>query len=163
MTLTSEGRRRGRRIIISLSLLLLIVSFCSLFLGRYTISPYGVPTIPYEKLTGTAQKSADLNVVWNIRLSRVLLNIIVSAGLAASGTAFQAIFQNWLVSPDILGVSNGAGVGAVLAILLTGGTAVWLTGFAFVFGLISVFLTFALSKIRRSSSVFAMVLSGAYS
>ena len=160
MTLTSEERKRSRRIIIILSLLLLAVSFCSLFLGRYTISPSGVLTILYQKITGAAERSADLNVVWNIRLSRVLLNIIVGAGLAASGTAFQAIFQNRLVSPDILGVSYGAGFGAALAILLTGGTAVWLTGFAFIFGLISVFLTFALSKIRRSSSVLAMVLSG---
>lgn len=157
--ITSKDKR-CLGIIIILAMLLLIVSFYSLFLGRYKISPAGVLTVLYEKIIGTAGKSADINVVWNIRVSRVLLNIIVGAGLSASGTAYQAIFQNRLVSPDILGVSNGAGFGAALAILFVGGTAVCLTSFAFFFGLISVFLTFALSKFRRSYSALSIVLSG---
>ena len=159
ITISSE-KKRSLIITYTLLFLLIISAFCSLFLGRYTITPTDVLNILFTKITGTAEKSADLNVVWDIRLSRVLLNIIVGAGLSASGTAFQAIFQNRLVSPDILGVSNGAGFGAALAILLAGGTAVSLTGFAFAFGLLSVFLTFTLSKFKNSSSVLAMVLAG---
>ena len=160
MNLVSDERKRSRKITALLAAFLLVSAFCSLFLGRYTISPGEVLDILFSKLMGTAEKSADLNVVWDIRLSRVLLNIIVGAGLSAAGTAFQAIFHNRLVSPDILGVSNGAGFGAALALLLAGGTAVFLTGFAFAFGLLSVFLTFALSKFKQSSSTLAMVLSG---
>ena len=160
MNLVSDERKRSRKITALLAVVLLISAFCSLFLGRYSISPGEVLNILFSKLMGTAEKSADLNVVWDIRLSRVLLNIIVGAGLSAAGTAFQAIFHNRLVSPDILGVSNGAGFGAALALLLAGGTAVFLTGFAFAFGLLSVFLTFALSKFKQSSSTLAMVLSG---
>ncbi len=160
MNLVSDERKRSRKITALLAVVLLISAFCSLFLGRYSISPGEVLNILFSKLMGTAEKSADLNVVWDIRLSRVLLNILVGAGLSAAGTAFQAIFHNRLVSPDILGVSNGAGFGAALALLLAGGTAVFLTGFAFAFGLLSVFLTFALSKFKQSSSTLAMVLSG---
>lgn len=160
MNIVSKDARRSKAIISALIILLLISAFCSIFVGRYTISPFRVLIILAEKISGNAQKSPELTVVWDIRLSRVLLNIIVGAGLAASGTAFQAIFQNRLVSPDILGVSNGSGFGAALALLLARGSAVWVTGLAFVCGMISVCMTFMLAKTNKVSTPLTLVLSG---
>ncbi len=160
MNLKSKEAARSRLIISILIGALLLSAFFSLFMGRYYMEPGKVAELLAGLMSGKSQKSAELNVVWDIRFPRVLLNIIVGAGLAASGTAFQAIFQNRLVSPDILGVSNGAGFGAALALLVTGGSAVWVTGFAFGFGLISVFLTFLLAKTNRAASPLALVLSG---
>jgi iron complex transport system permease protein len=160
MKLKSKEAVRSRLIITFLVSALFLSAFFSLFMGRYYIEPGKVFEIFAEIISGHAQKSPEMNVVWDIRFSRVLLNIIVGAGLAASGTAFQAIFQNRLVSPDILGVSNGAGFGAALALLLSRGAAVWVTGFAFGFGLISVFMTFLLAKTNRVSSPLTLVMSG---
>ena len=159
MNKLSVESRRTRFIITMLTLVLVLSVFFSLFLGRYYINPLRVLQIFVENICN-AQKSPELNVVWDIRFSRILMNIIVGAGLAASGTAFQAIFQNKLVSPDILGERNGAGFGASMALLITGGTAFLVTGFAFFFGLISVFLTFMLAKTNKVSSPLTLVLSG---
>lgn len=147
--------------IISVGLILVVVvGFCSLFLGRYSISPGEVIEILINKILGISQKSMATNVVWNIRLPRLLMNIIVGAGLACSGAAFQGIFQNRLVSPDILGVSNGAGFGACLAMLLGKGIPLGITGMAFLGGMISVFLTYTISKMKKDNSTLSLVLSG---
>ena len=52
-------------------------------------------------------------VIWNLRIPRILLNILVGGALAIAGTVFQGIFRNPLVSPDILGVSSGAAFGNI--------------------------------------------------
>lgn len=139
---------------------LLAVIFLSLFVGRYSVSPIEVIQILLGKISGNADKSVEATVVWNIRLPRVLLSILVGAGLSGVGAAFQGIFHNPLVSPDILGVSNGAGFGAALGIFLTAGLTVWTTSLAFLFGIASVMITFMISKIIRNKSVLTLVLSG---
>ena len=91
------------------------------------------------------------NVVMVIRLPRVLGDILVGVALAVSGAAYQGVFRNDLVSPDLLGVSQGASVGACLAILahLTlGGTAVA----AFLGGIAAVTMTLMLPKLVQSRS-----------
>ena len=79
-------------------------------------------------------------IVFEIRLPRIIGALVVGAALAMAGSAFQGIFKNPLVSSDLLGVSNGAGFGAALAIFLSGLNVVTQI-FAFVFGLISVSVT----------------------
>ena len=70
------------------------------------------------KLTGRAPDvpAAVENVIWQVRGPRVLAAALVGAALAVAGTAFQGLFRNPLVSPDILGASSGAALGAVLGI-----------------------------------------------
>ena len=96
-------------------------------------------------------------VVMQVRLPRILLSMIVGAGLACSGAAYQCIFGNPLVSPDILGVSSGAGFGASLAILLSAGTVIVQVQ-ALLFGLLAVAIVLAISRVKSKSELFALVL-----
>lgn len=138
---------------------LLITFFVSLFVGRYIISPYEVSGILLDGLRGEAGDGMEYSVVWNLRLPRTLLNCFVGAGLAVAGGAFQGIFRNPLVSPDVLGVSSGAAFGAALGILLSGMNHL-ATVMALLFGIASVFMTYTLSKLRGESSTLSLVLSG---
>ena len=85
--------------------------------------------------------------------------LVVGGALAMAGSAFQAIFKNPLVSSDLLGVSNGAGFGAALAILLSG-LSIITQIFAFAFGLISVSITYLISKSYKNGGILVLVLSG---
>lgn len=132
----------------------------SLFVGRYSLSFGEVIQIIGRKISGIDTKDMATRVVWQIRLPRILLSILVGAGLSASGTAFQGIFQNRLVSPDILGVSNGAGFGASLAMLLGATLPLAVAPMAFSGGIVSVLLTYFISKIKKDRSSLALVLAG---
>ena len=98
-------------------------------------------------------------IVFEIRLPRIIGAFVVGAALAMAGSAFQGIFKNPLVSSDLLGVSNGAGFGAALAILLSGLNVVTQI-FAFIFGLISVSITYLISKSYKNGGILVLVLSG---
>ena len=98
-------------------------------------------------------------VVLQIRLPRILLGLGVGAALSVSGSAFQGLFRNPLVSPDILGVSAAAGFGAALAILFSANN-VMIQLASMAFGLLGVLLAYALSRVHRSSPVIMLVLAG---
>ena len=149
--------------IISIVLLIffpIILFFASFLLGRYPISPIDVvktvlcPIFPQLEVSSTLT-----TIVYEIRLPRIIGALVVGASLAMAGTAFQSIFKNPLVSSDLLGVSNGAGFGAALAILISGANIVTQI-FAFVFGLISVSLTYLISKSYKAGGILVLVLSG---
>ncbi|MFA5240657.1 MAG: iron ABC transporter permease, partial [Phycisphaerae bacterium] len=133
----------------------------SLFLGRYPISPGEVGHVLLSPFFNFDMQGYELqeSVIVGIRMPRVLLAMLVGAGLSVSGAACQGIFKNPLVSPDLLGVSAGAGFGAVLGILLVGnGPLVTLS--ALFFGLISVVIVFAISKINNTTPILSLVLAG---
>ncbi|MEF2248044.1 FecCD family ABC transporter permease [Paenibacillus sp. IITD108] len=138
---------------------LLFFSFLALFLGRYILSPTQVITAFYDKFY-LGLDTTGTTVVIDIRLSRVLLNILVGSALAAAGTAFQGIFQNRLVSPEILGVSNGAGFGAALALLISGGSTGFIVPFSFLGGILSICSTYSFFRLKKDHSVLTLVLSG---
>lgn len=144
---------------IALLLMLAVIFFISLFLGRYLIAPVEVGKILVDGLWGAKQNDMAASVVWGIRMPRTLLNVLVGAGLAIAGASFQGLFQNPLVSADVLGVSSGAAFGAVLGILLAGINNFMMVT-AFIFGILSVFMTYTLSKLRGESSTLSLVLSG---
>ncbi|HJJ52486.1 MAG TPA: iron ABC transporter permease, partial [Methanocorpusculum sp.] len=83
----------------------------------------------------------------------------VGAALATAGAAYQGMFQNPLVSPDILGASSGAGFGAALAIFMDLGP-VWITAFAFAGAVICVGAAYAVSRFTKGSATLSMVLAG---
>lgn len=141
-------------------LLLLGLAFVSLFLGRFTVPPQEVIGILLSKLLGRAEDSVNLAVVWDIRMPRILLAMLVGSGLSISGASFQGCFHNPLVSPDMLGVSAGAGFGAALGILLTNETNAVTGVFSFCVGLFSVFLSWFFSRIRKDSGTLSLVLAG---
>jgi iron complex transport system permease protein len=99
-------------------------------------------------------------VVLQIRGPRVLAALLVGAALAASGVVYQAMLRNPLVSPDILGVSSGAALGAALAIVLSLGAAA-LQLFAFAGGLAAVGLVYWIgARLRGHDPLLALVLTG---
>lgn len=138
---------------------LVIFAFLALFLGRYLMAPVAVMQAFYDRYF-MGMDTLETTVVLDIRLPRMLLNVLVGAALAAAGTAFQGIFQNRLVSPEILGVSNGAGFGAALALWLSGGITGLVVPFAFVGGMVSIFITYSFYQMKRDASVMTLVLSG---
>lgn len=99
------------------------------------------------------------SVIVDVRLPRIVAGLLVGAGLAVSGAAFQAIFRNPLVSSQILGVSSGAGFGAALAILLSESLLVVEVS-SFALGLVAVVLTYLLSRVRKRAPILFLVLSG---
>lgn len=99
-------------------------------------------------------------VIWNIRLPRVLAAMLVGAALAAAGASYQVLFRNPLVSPDILGVSSGAALGAVCGIFLSL-PVIAIQGFAFLGGLGAVTLViFVAQAVRGVDQTLVLVLTG---
>ena len=132
------------------------VGFISLFAGRYPLSPGTV----WHVLTTGGGTELENNIVWSIRLPRVLLAFLVGAGLATSGASFQGVFRNPMVSPDVLSVSSGASFGAVLGIMISGYAYGVITVSALVFGILSVFLTYWFSRIKGKTTTLSLILSG---
>lgn len=136
-------------------MLMLLSAVFSLFMGRYGLAPVNV----IRAVLGFAERDLDANIVLSIRLPRILLTLLVGAGLATSGAAFQGVFQNPLVSPDVLSVSSGSAFGAVLGIMISESNTV-ITVLALVMGLISVVITYYFAKINGQVSTLSLVLSG---
>ena len=157
-----EIEQKHRRTVLIMGLVLLLCILGSFTLGRYPVSlpellgvlgnKLGLPITPFW----TASVEA---AVWNIRLPRVILSVLVGACLAAAGGAYQGVFQNPMASPDILGASAGAGFGAALAILL-GASSMWITVGAFTASLLTVALVFTVSRHARGDRVLGLVLAG---
>jgi iron complex transport system permease protein len=147
-----------RAILLVLPFLLL---FGSLFIGRLDVGPGDVLRILAAQLVPLARswpESVEI-IVMQIRLPRALMAMCVGAGLSISGAAFQGMFRNPLVSPDVLGVSAASGFGAALAILLSR-SPLELQLLAFAFGLAGVVLTYLLARVYQTTPVLMLVLSG---
>jgi iron complex transport system permease protein len=151
----------SRRTVAVLTLVPVAVFFVSLFVGRFVIAPADVARILWAQFFPTAHDwpASVETIVMQIRLPRSIMAMFIGAGLAASGAAYQGMFRNPLVSPDILGVTAAAGFGAALALLLSR-NAVELQLIAFAFGLLGVLLTYLLARVYRSTPVLMLVLSG---
>ena len=138
-----------------------LLLFVSLFVGRLNVGPGEVLRILAAQLLPMARSWPESveTIVLQIRLPRALMAMCVGAGLSISGAAFQGMFRNPLVSPDVLGVSAAAGFGAALAILLSR-SPVELQLLAFAFGLGGVALTYMLARVYETTPVLMLVLSG---
>ncbi|MGV3550894.1 FecCD family ABC transporter permease [Rhizobium sp.] len=144
-----------------LMIMLALASIASLGIGRYDIafgrvveillSPLWSPSIP---VTAT-----EANVVFTVRLPRILLTLLAGSGLALCGAAMQGLFRNPLVGPQVMGVSSGAAFGGVLAILFDL-TRYALLGSSFLFGLSALVLCYALNGVVSRRNILALVLAG---
>ena len=96
-------------------------------------------------------------ILWDVRLPRILLTLLVGGSLAAAGNSLQALFRNPLVSPYLLGLSSGAAFGAALAVTLP-----WLPmqPAAFLFALVAVGLSYFLARTNKTVSTVSLILSG---
>ena len=106
--------------VLALALLLAIVS--GVALGAVATAPRDVVAAILRAIGGRPEGLADTLIV-SVRLPRVLLAAVVGASLAGAGAIYQALFRNPLADPYILGVSSGAGLGAMLALVATTGAA----------------------------------------
>jgi iron complex transport system permease protein len=113
-----------------------------------------------RRLAGAAPAGQIDTVLFEVRLPRVLAAVVGGAALAGAGAAYQTLFRNPLVSPDILGVSTGAGLGAVLGIFLSLPVlGIQLTAFAM--GLATVALVYAVaSVVHGRDPILVLVLAG---
>ena len=140
---------------------LAVLVFASVFLmalavGRYSLSLQDV----VDFLTGNLPHSSnEYKVINDLRLPRTIIAALVGIGLSLSGLLYQETFQNPLVSPDLLGVTSGASVGAALAILL-GLSSYEISAFAFIIGIITVAITLTLAKVFQNRSPLILLLSG---
>lgn len=107
-------------------------------------------------------ESARYNaVLWNVRIPRLACAALVGANLSIAGTLLQTTVRNPLADPSILGVTAGAGVGALLVILFAPGHSTWIPWAAFVGGMLSVAVLLGLSWTRaQGSGTLRIVLSG---
>lgn len=155
--------RREKGIILILGVCLVILIVSSVCVGRYSIEFNEIPNIIRQWITGDldGESRKAVTVLFVIRIPRIFLALLTGAGLAASGAAYQGLFQNPMVSPDILGVSSGASVGAALALLL-GFSSGMVHVTAFAFGIMAVVMVVMISHIatERSGQILIMVLSG---
>ena len=146
---------RRLSVVALLALALVAGALVALSIGPYRLTLAEV----LGALTGGDGGTADV-VVWGIRLPRVLAAMLVGAALAAAGASYQVLFRNPLVSPDILGVSSGAAVGAVCGIFLSL-PVIAIQGFAFLGGLGAVALViFVAQAVRGMDQTLVLVLTG---
>ena len=118
----------------------------------------GLPLVSVDSGLSRTQEA----ILWQIRLPRVVLGVLVGATLAVAGTAYQGVFRNPLADPYLLGVSSGAGLGATLAIVAGGGIGpAGVPALAFAGGVLGVAATYALgSTVGGSRGAVAIVLAG---
>jgi iron complex transport system permease protein len=134
----------------------------ALMFGRYPIGIKDVLLVLGELFNGEKSSITSVirDIILTVRLPRAFAAILVGASLSISGAAYQGLFKNPMVSPDILGATAGAGFGASLAIMI-GLNAIWIQLYAFFFSLLAVGLVYMISlKIKNNDSVLTMVLTG---
>ena len=134
----------------------LFLALIALCLGQYTITLQDV--IKVLTLQEVDLVNAE-TVIFNIRIPRILVSLIVGSGLATAGASFQALFSNPLATPDTLGCANGASFGAALGILL-GLNALGIQISALIFGILAVVLVFVFTRYRHANQIMMIILGG---
>lgn len=163
---SSPNDRRLGLVLVSLTMLLIASAFLAVSIGSVAIPLIDVWSVVtshvlWWRTEAGGQESIDA-IVWTFRVPRVLLAAVVGAGLAVAGAVLQAVVRNPLADPYVLGVVNGAGFGAVLA-LAAGGVAfgkAFLSLSAFAGALVCLALVLALGRRRGRVSPARLVLTG---
>ena len=145
-----NNRKRTALCLLGAALCVFMTFGAALALGRYPITPAAL-------LAGDAMAVRTFTV---LRLPRAVMALIGGFGLGAAGFVYQTVFRNPLASPDIIGVSSGASVGAAFAILFVSSGALSTTVCAFAGGLAAVFLSLGLAAAAPGRSKMSLVLAG---
>jgi len=146
---------------------LLLLGLCAALLlagaGSLIVGSAAIPRHQILELLTSSEPSLERTILLELRLPRILLAIVVGAGLASAGAAYQGLFLNPLADPFVIGASSGAALGATIAILLSGtgstGGGVPLTAFLGALGAVG--LVYLLGGSRSSSSPLSLLLAGA--
>lgn len=156
----SQKRHLGLRFGV-MGAVLFVLIIASFAIGWYAISPVTIIQYFWNQLWGTGKVFAEeiTTVLINVRLPRIVLALLVGSGLSVAGHTFQGVFQNPMVSPDVLGASSGASFGAALAIL-SGFASTGITLVSFVFGLFSIILVLFIASFVKANKLLSFVLTG---
>lgn len=140
-----------------LTVITMIISF---WIGYYSLSPGQVwKAFQFGLGIPVDIEPQAVTIFWKIRLPRILSALLIGSSLSVAGSVYQGMFHNPLVSPDILGVSAGAGLGAAFSIFL--GFPYWYTQiFAFSGGVVAVILSYLISRNSVHSQTLSLVLTG---
>lgn len=144
---------------IALIILPIITLIAAMAAGRMNISPVEIIKSILNHFGGNFEISKQIdNVIWTIRFPRILLALLVGAGLSAAGCAFQSLFSNPLATPDTLGVASGASFGAALGLLM-GLNLIGVQMLALACGIAAVLLTW-LSGSGKGNGMNTIILAG---
>lgn len=147
--------RKRKSLMIVLPILLIVASIGSLMIGQVSFSVSEVFSGIFNLDDTLARR-----IIWEIRLPRILIAMIVGCCLAMSGAILQAIMQNPLADPGVIGVTSGAGVMAVLVMIVFPGYIIYLPIAAFTGAFIAAMIVFFLSMKKGGSSPMRIVLVG---
>jgi iron complex transport system permease protein len=155
-----SDRRTAAGKFMMLIVFFVVVFFGSFLLGRYPVDPLTLGKLMLSRIIDIPQTwTSSEEAAFMLRMPRVAAAALVGAALSTAGAAYQGLFRNPMVSPDILGASSGAGFGAAFAIWSAFGYfAISLS--AFITGMAAVILAYALGRASRIESTLSMVLSG---
>jgi iron complex transport system permease protein len=155
-----------------LAAVFVVVFFASFWMGKYPVAPLDLVRIiacwiqeGLSVLTGQAYSwptdidPQSVTAVIQLRLPRVVSAVFIGAALSIAGASYQGLFQNPMVSQDILGASSGAAFGAALAMILAL-NASGITILSFIFGLVAVLVSYLISKASKVSTILALILAG---
>lgn len=142
-----------------------IVAICILLMSIWLGISVGSVKVPLSTLWNTRADETATNILWNIRMPRVLLAGLVGAALAIAGAAFQGLLKNPLADPYTLGVSSGASVGAVMTLFFNISTPILgiftLPTFSMVGALLSLFAVIGFAKlVDRTMKMETFILTG---
>ena len=157
--MADKHRVRGR--LTAMVVLFAVCFFGSFMLGRYPIEPWTLIRVLASRVIPVTPDwpSQVETVLFNVRLPRVLMAALFGAGLSAAGAAYQGIFKNPMVSPDVLGASSGAGFGAALGLFLSFSYQ-GVSFLAFVLGLSAVGAVCLISSRVKYNQTLGLVLAG---
>ena len=151
--------------ILPLLLILLVLTICvSLTIGKYPLGLTDIGNFFLLKLFKTGNmdvRQQDLlsNLLFDIRLPRILAAALIGASLSVAGASFQAMFVNPLVSPSLLGVLAGASFGAALGMVFSGS---WFAVqcLTFFFGFLAVGIAVGIAKMHKGNTILLLILGG---
>lgn len=158
--LLDKKRNQAGRFFI-LILVYVAVILLSFLLGRYPLYPNQLISILLSTIfpvphTWTPEMAT---ILFQVRLPRVVMACLIGSGLSCAGAAFQGVFRNPMVSPDVLGASQGAGFGASLSIFLSFGYF-GISLCSFIFGMLSVTLVYLIGRHVKRNPTLGLVLAG---
>lgn len=165
-----EKRRHYKALFLVMTVVLLLLILITSMLGVADISIRQAAAILLHKLPIVGSRVSleglgenYVNIIWKLRLPRILLAGLVGVGLSVSGASFQSMFKNPMADPYVLGVSSGSALGATLAIVLgvsgivgVGGV----TAMAFVGAISTVFIVYNIARVGNKVPIVSLVLAG---
>ncbi|MHC5248414.1 FecCD family ABC transporter permease [Enterococcus sp. LJL90] len=157
----SALEKRKKIVLLLLSGLFLFTFILSFFLGKYPISlPDFFKAVTAQFIDIPQTWDPQINtILFNIRFPRIIMAVVIGAGISVAGATYQALFQNPMISQDILGASQGAAFGAAIALFFSLSYS-QVIGLSFIFGIIAVVLVLALDRVLKNQTTLNLILIG---